>query len=120
MLEDCVRNVRDMALLLRPSMLDDLGLIAALRWQARELTRRSQLNVRMVTEEIDDDLPDAYRTCVYRVVQEALPQDLERFGACQRFLAEPGDSSLDRRFRRVKSNAPQRSRAPTSAVIAIS
>jgi signal transduction histidine kinase len=72
MLEDCVRNVRDMALLLRPSMLDDLGLIAALRWQARELTRRSQLNVRMVTEEIDDDLPDAYRTCVYRVVQEAL------------------------------------------------
>ena len=51
MLEGCVSGVRDMALLLRPSMLDDLGLVAALKWQARELTRRTELDVRMVTEE---------------------------------------------------------------------
>jgi signal transduction histidine kinase len=70
--ESSVGMVRNMALLLRPSMLDDLGLIAALRWQAREVTRRSGLKVKMAADDITEDLPDTYRTCLYRVVQEAL------------------------------------------------
>ncbi|MGJ5817579.1 sensor histidine kinase [Paludibaculum fermentans] len=70
--ESSVGMVRNMALLLRPSMLDDLGLVAALRWQAREVSRRSGLKVKMVADEIVEDLPDSHRTCVYRVVQEAL------------------------------------------------
>jgi signal transduction histidine kinase len=70
--EDSVRSIRDTALLLRPSMLDDLGLVPALNWQAREVRRRSGLKVRMATDEISEDLPDAYKTCIYRVVQEAL------------------------------------------------
>jgi signal transduction histidine kinase len=72
MAEASVGMVRNMALLLRPSMLDDLGLVAALRWQAREVTRRSGLLVKMVADEIVEDLPDSHRTCLYRVVQEAL------------------------------------------------
>jgi len=67
-----VRSVRDIALLLRPSMLDDLGLIPALNWQAREMRRRHGLKVRMVAVGVDEELDDAYRTCIYRVVQEAL------------------------------------------------
>ena len=39
LVENAVRTVRNMSLLLRPSMLDDLGLIPALRWQAREVSR---------------------------------------------------------------------------------
>jgi len=72
MAEASVGKVRDLALLLRPSMLDDLGLVAALRWQAREVTRRSGLKVKMVADEIAEDLPELHRTCIYRVVQEAL------------------------------------------------
>ena len=72
MAEVSVGMVRNMALLLRPSMLDDLGLVPALRWQARELTRRTGLKVKMMAGEISDDLLDTHRTCVYRVVQEAL------------------------------------------------
>jgi signal transduction histidine kinase len=72
MAEASVGMVRNMALLLRPSMLDDLGLIPALRWQAREVTRRTGLKVKMVADELADGLPDSHRTCVYRVVQEAL------------------------------------------------
>jgi signal transduction histidine kinase len=64
--------VRNKALLLRPSMLDDLGLIPALKWQAREVTRRTGLKVKMLADEIADDLLDSHRTCIYRVVQEAL------------------------------------------------
>jgi signal transduction histidine kinase len=72
LVENSVRVVRNMALLLRPSMLDDLGLIPALRWQAREVSRRTSMNVSVATELTSDDLPDEYKTCVYRVVQEAL------------------------------------------------
>jgi signal transduction histidine kinase len=70
--EDNVRSIRDTALLLRPSMLDDLGLVPALRWQAREVRRRSNLKVRVLAEEELEGLPDAYGTCIFRVVQEAL------------------------------------------------
>lgn len=70
--EDSVRLIRDTALLLRPSMLDDLGLVPALNWQAREVRRRSGLKVRMAADDIGESLPDAYKTCIYRVVQEAL------------------------------------------------
>ena len=70
--ENSVNEVRNMALLLRPSMLDDLGLIAALEWQAREVSRRTGMFVETVSENVSDALPDEHRTCVYRIVQEAL------------------------------------------------
>jgi len=70
--ESNVGVVRNMALLLRPSMLDDLGLVPALNWQAREVARRTGTKVRVDAEDVADDLPDEYRTCIYRVVQEAL------------------------------------------------
>lgn len=63
--------VRNMTLLLRPSMLDDLGLVPAIQWQAREIAKRSGLMVDVASEEMAD-LPDGHRTAVYRVVQEAL------------------------------------------------
>ena len=72
LVEGAVRVVRNMALLLRPSMLDDLGLIPALRWQAREVSKRTSMEVTVVAELASDDFPDEYKTCLYRVVQEAL------------------------------------------------
>ncbi|HXJ96566.1 MAG TPA: ATP-binding protein [Terriglobia bacterium] len=72
LVENSVRVVRNMALLLRPSMLDDLGLIPALRWQAREVSKRTSMDVSVATELGSDELPDSYKTCIYRVVQEAL------------------------------------------------
>jgi len=70
--EENVAKVRNMALLLRPAMLDELGLVPALRWQVREVARRSGLKVKLIADELDDDLPDSNRTCIYRIVQEAL------------------------------------------------
>ena len=72
LVENSVRVVRNMALLLRPSMLDDLGLIPALRWQAREVSKQTSMEVSVAAELASDDLPDEYKTCIYRVVQEAL------------------------------------------------
>lgn len=71
--EHAVVRVRDLSLVLRPSMLDELGLVPALHWQARETERRYGLPVRLTATDLDDDqLPDAVRTCVFRIVQEAL------------------------------------------------
>ena len=70
--EKTVAVVRDMSLLLRPSMLDDLGLIPALEWQAREVSRTNHLGVTVQAESVPEYLPDEQRTCIYRVVQEAL------------------------------------------------
>ena len=72
LVEGAVRVVRNMALLLRPSMLDDLGLVPALRWQARETSKRTGMDVGIAAEIASDDFPDDYKTCIYRVVQEAL------------------------------------------------
>ena len=79
--DSSVNSIRDIALLLRPSMLDDLGLIPALEWQARETSRRTGIDVRVSAGNVDDSLPDAIRTCVYRVVQEALQNVSRHSGA---------------------------------------
>jgi len=70
--ERTLEAARRIALALRPSMLDDLGLVAALEWQAREVGNRTGLHVKVEAEESAGDLPDAHRTCIYRIAQEAL------------------------------------------------
>ncbi len=65
-------EARDMALLLRPSMLDDFGLIPALNWQAKETAKRTGLRVQVAATELPEDLPEEHKTCIYRIVQEAL------------------------------------------------
>ena len=72
LLEGSIGVVRNMALLLRPSMLDDLGLIPALQWQAREASKRSGIWVKVAAEEVSEELTEDHKTCVYRIVQEAL------------------------------------------------
>jgi signal transduction histidine kinase len=70
--QDTMRTVRQLAMGLRPAMLDDSGLAPAVRYQAREFSRRSGIPVTVDIEGTLEHLPEAHRTCVYRVVQEAL------------------------------------------------
>lgn len=70
--ERTLNQVRDLALLLRPSMLDDFGLLPALNWQAREATKRSGLHVSIDADSACDGLPDEHATCLYRAIQEAI------------------------------------------------
>jgi len=79
--ERTFQAVRNIALLLRPSMLDDLGLVAALEWQGREVSRRSDIEVAVESDGVPDDLPDEYRICIYRLVQEALNNAVRHSGA---------------------------------------
>ena len=67
-----IRTVRDLALGLRPSMLDDFGLRAALEWYVRDVSRRYGVDVDLLVDGDVDALPEQHQTCVYRAVQEAL------------------------------------------------
>jgi signal transduction histidine kinase len=67
-----LKSVRDLAMGLRPSLLDDSGLVPALRWQAREFSKHVGIPVDLQIDGSLDHLPDDVRTCIYRIVQEAL------------------------------------------------
>lgn len=81
--ETTISNIRNIMLLLRPSMLDDLGLMPALHWQARETTRTSNVRVHVEADDDDLELPDRHRTAVYRIVQEALRNVTRHSGATE-------------------------------------
>ena len=68
----CLSAVRNMSLLLRPSMLDDFGLVPALEWQAREVQKRVGLRVVVDADDEAGEVPDEHRTCIYRLAQETL------------------------------------------------
>jgi len=91
--DSSVNSIRDIALLLRPSMLDDLGLIPALEWQAREVSRRSGINVKVIADDVQR-LPDDMRTCIYRVAQEALHNVARHSGAKSAVVTVRQENSL--------------------------
>ncbi len=72
LVDDMVHNIRDLALGLRPSMLDDFGLQPALEWLVRDFGRRYGVPVELSVEGDLSRISEPHRTCVYRAVQEAL------------------------------------------------
>jgi two-component sensor histidine kinase len=85
--EQTLRIVRNIAMLLRPSMLDDLGLSPALSWLLKEVSRTSGIEIEAEVDPAVDALPDSHRTCIYRVVQEALTNASRHSGARKLELA---------------------------------
>lgn len=85
-LNNAVGEVRRISHNLRPTLLDDLGLPAALEHLGREFSQPSQhgvtpLAVRLHTDGHPVKLPDAYATALFRVTQEALTNVLRHAGA---------------------------------------
>jgi signal transduction histidine kinase len=72
LVDQMFRTVRDLALGLRPSMLDDLGLLPALEWLVRDVNQRYGVDVELQAHGDLESIPDRYRTCIYRAIQEAL------------------------------------------------
>jgi signal transduction histidine kinase len=67
-----MKTLRSTMLLLRPSLLDDLGLVPALQWLVEDFQQRTGVRCRLFDEGIEDALPEGVKTAVFRVVQEAL------------------------------------------------
>ena len=71
MLDASVAATRRIAADLRPLVLDDLGLVAAIEWLAQNFTQRSGVACRLDVDE-DLELHEPYATAVFRMVQESL------------------------------------------------
>jgi signal transduction histidine kinase len=70
--ERTMRSVRDISMLLRPPLLDDLGLGPALQAQTDDFARRTGVTCTFAEAGLREDLASTVKTCVFRVVQEAL------------------------------------------------
>jgi len=81
LVDNMVRTVRDLALGLRPSMLDDFGLQPALEWHVRDFERRCGVPVELEMEGDFSRLSEQHQICVYRAIQEALTNCIRHAGA---------------------------------------
>lgn len=71
-IDRALQQVRDLSLNLRPAVLDDLGLMAALRWLVNSMTSKSGLEIRFEADEIEPRLSKEIETACFRVAQEAI------------------------------------------------
>ncbi len=67
-----LRAIRDLSIDLRPSALDDLGLLPALRWYIKEYQQKCKIEVEFSATNFKERLPSELETALYRIVQEAL------------------------------------------------
>jgi PAS domain S-box-containing protein len=65
-------RISELALDLRPSLLDDLGLLPTLKWYVERYSQRLNVHVELTAAGLDDRLPAEVEVTLYRVVQEAL------------------------------------------------
>ncbi len=66
---------------LRPPQLDDLGLVAALRWYIQAYERRRSIATTFTVEGQDTQLPSEYKIVLFRITQEALTNVAKHAGA---------------------------------------
>lgn len=78
-----LEEVRRLSMDLRPTALDDLGLVPAIRWYAEECTRRYGLDVEFTTGYCSDRLPAPVEIVLYRAVQEGLTNTVRHAQARQ-------------------------------------
>lgn len=69
---NAIQQVREISLNLRPSMLDDKGLIPTLQWHFNRYTGQTGIQVDFQYDEITDRIPSEIEIAAYRIVQEAL------------------------------------------------
>jgi signal transduction histidine kinase len=72
LIDQTLEQTRDLALDLRPSLLDDLGLLPALRWYVNRYARRLDMEVELEALGLEERLAPEMETALYRIVQEAL------------------------------------------------
>ena len=80
LVEESISNVRELSQLLRPTILDDFGLDAGLRWLANRFHERTGIQVDYRSE-FDGRMQDQAETHLFRITQEALTNIARHSGA---------------------------------------
>ena len=72
MVDTLVTDVREIARRLRPPPLDDLGLVAALRWHLDRVNRTAELDIRLDADTLTERLDGELELTCFRIVQESV------------------------------------------------
>lgn len=67
-----LRAIRNLSIDLRPSALDDLGLLPALRWYIKEYQKKCAIEVEFTSTGLKERLPAEMEIALYRIIQESL------------------------------------------------
>jgi signal transduction histidine kinase len=81
LIDDTIQKVRRISTTLRPGLLDDLGLSAAMEWQGKEFERRTGIRCRVEMEPEEVILENELSTAVFRIFQELLMNVARHSGA---------------------------------------
>ena len=71
-IDQTINSVQRILTELRPALLDDLGLVAAIEWQVNEFRRRTEMQCHLSLPDEEPDLTDKERTALFRIMQESL------------------------------------------------
>lgn len=81
--DSCVETQRRLIQKLRPTILDDLGIGAALRWQANEFAMRTNIACDVQLYDLDAKLNEELSIAFFRITQEALTNVVRHAEACR-------------------------------------
>jgi PAS domain S-box-containing protein len=72
LLEETTKTIRNVMAELRPSVLDDYGLAAALRWYGKRFSDRTGISIKLNMDELSSRLAETVESALFRIAQEAL------------------------------------------------
>lgn len=78
--EEVVRDIRTLCSLLHPPLLEEVGLVSALKWYAENLEKRGDLKIDLGVPEDWRRLPQEVETALFRIAQEALTNVVRHSG----------------------------------------
>jgi PAS domain S-box-containing protein len=78
-----IRTVRKISTELRPGILDELGVIAAIEWMAKDFQRRTGIGCKVTIRAVDTISDAILATAIFRIVQEAMTNVMRHAAASQ-------------------------------------
>jgi signal transduction histidine kinase len=91
LINETTERVRELALTLRPAVLDDLGLVQALAWHCERYTARTGIRVTFDGAELAERPPVEVETAAFRIVQESLTNVARHAGVTEASVALRAD-----------------------------
>ncbi len=80
-IDNMIEDVRKISLALRPGLLDDIGLAAAIEWYCHDFNKRTGIRTSFVSDVIDDSIPQQFNIGIFRIFQESLASVAGHSGA---------------------------------------